>query len=808
VGKQRSQKFNPIPSNLKLIFFKHSLRGTAMKRITQSFGRFGLFFFCIVLISHFNSTLPARAQASAPPVPGIQPDQIYNKAGDAFEKGNYEEAIAYWESALATYDNEKNALKKIDVLSKLALSYQFIGYYSKSLEKLDAAQVLLNNTKDKNRSAILYKGYGQSCYLTGDFLKSQEHYSNGLSIARETGNAELTAEILNNYGNLMAVQSRFPEALKAYNESVEQAQKANKPDLAITARVNSARAYTEQGKFLEAKALLDDSLEKIDGTRDTGNKVFDLIAIGRLYTRIYVFSVLNDTKLLNNSYAALTRAVETAEKLNNRKASSYAMGYLGSFYEQARRYDDALLLTHQAILAAQEANAIESQYRWYWQKGHILRKQGNIDESVNAYRHALKNFAVIRQDISADCTKRARLSFRETVGPVYFELADILLERSSSQKEPAQVKNDLIEARNTIEQLKTAELQDYFHDDCLAALKSKTKNLDQIIQKSAVIYFVILPNRIELLVSTPGGLKQFSAPVSTGALNNEVNTLRSKLEKLSDTHLPNAQQLYNWLIRPLEKTLADEQVDTLIFVPDGMLRTIPMGLLHDGNRFLVTRYTLVTTPGLTLTDPHPIAKEKTRLLLGGISDSVQGFSALPSVTAELNAIQKFYDSVVFLNGDFNNANLDKTMKETPYTIVHIASHGQFDSDPAKTFLLTYNEKLSMNQLEKMMGYGRYRGKPVELLTLSACQTAVGDDRAALGLAGVAIKAGARSALASLWSVNDEATSRLMIEFYSQLKDPANSKAQALQKAQNKLLEDAKFSHPAYWAPFILIGNWM
>ena len=114
----------------------------------------------------------------------------------------------------------------------------------------------------------------------------------------------------------------------------------------------------------------------------------------------------------------------------------------------------------------------------------------------------------------------------------------------------------------------------------------------------------------------------------------------------------------------------------------------------------------------------------------------------------------------------------------------------------------------MNRLENLLQLSQSRDKPVELLTLSACQTAVGDERAALGLAGIAIKAGVRSALASLWFVNDEATSQLVIEFYKQLQNPALSKAQALQNAQKKLAAQRNFRHPAFWAPFLLIGNWL
>ena len=150
----------------------------------------------------------------------------------------------------------------------------------------------------------------------------------------------------------------------------------------------------------------------------------------------------------------------------------------------------------------------------------------------------------------------------------------------------------------------------------------------------------------------------------------------------------------------------------------------------------------------------------------------------------------------------------KEMRAAPYSVVHIASHGHFDRDPKRSFLLSYDGRLTMDELERLMKQTRYRDDAVELLTLSACRTAAGDDRAALGLAGVAVKAGARSAVATLWYVNDEASSRLVTEFYQTLRTSPTSKAIALQAAQRKTLADPRYRHPGYWSPFLLIGNWL
>ncbi len=162
-----------------------------------------------------------------------------------------------------------------------------------------------------------------------------------------------------------------------------------------------------------------------------------------------------------------------------------------------------------------------------------------------------------------------------------------------------------------------------------------------------------------------------------------------------------------------------------------------------------------------------------------------------------------------MNRDFIESNVEREFKAHPYSIVHMASHGEFSSDVRKTFILTYDGALSLNALEQLIRPSQLREQPVELLALSACQTAAGDDRAALGLAGVAVKAGARSAFATLWCVNDAASTTLVGDFYETLqREPALSKAKVLQRAQVKLLSQELTSHPCLWAPYLLIGNWL
>jgi CHAT domain-containing protein len=456
----------------------------------------------------------------------------------------------------------------------------------------------------------------------------------------------------------------------------------------------------------------------------------------------------------------------------------------------------------------QRINAPESEYLWQWQTGRLLKAKGEIGPAIAAYQRAIYSLQAIRHDLSTgDLTDYG--SFRQRFSPIFLELVDLLLRRSAQASDAARVDSYLQQVRQAIELLKGAELEDYFQDDCVTALKGRTKGIDKLAPRTAAVYPIPLPDRLEILLSLPTGMKRFTFSVAADSLVREVRVLRQLLEKRTTReYLPHAQRLYDWIIRPIEKELQRDQIEILVFVPDGALRTIPMAALHDGNEFLISQYAIASTPGLTLTDPHPLARQHLEILLSGLTKPVQGFPPVPNVRQELSDIKALYGGTVLEDQSFIIPTLERELKQRSYTVIHIASHGQFGQDIKKTFILTYDDKLSMDALQRDIGMTRYRDNPVELLTLSACQTAAGDDRAALGLAGVALKAGARSALATLWSVNDKAAALLVTDFYRELQGPAISKARALQKAQLALIHDQRYRHPGYWSPFLLIGDWL
>jgi CHAT domain-containing protein len=266
--------------------------------------------------------------------------------------------------------------------------------------------------------------------------------------------------------------------------------------------------------------------------------------------------------------------------------------------------------------------------------------------------------------------------------------------------------------------------------------------------------------------------------------------------------------MYDWLIRWAEPDLANSEVQTLVFVLDGVLRNVPMAVLHDGNHYLIEKYSLALTPGLQLLDPKPLARKKFTALTAGLSEASQGFPPLPNVEIEVKQIEAKVSSQVLLNKSFTKPNFQANVNSSPFSVVHIATHGQFSSVAEDTFILTWDDRVNANELNSLLRTEPRQTRPIELLVLSACQTAVGDNRAALGLAGVAVRAGARSTVASLWLVSDDATASLMARFYEELVNNEVTKAEALRRAQLELLQNNKLSHPYFWAPFVLVGNWL
>ena len=309
--------------------------------------------------------------------------------------------------------------------------------------------------------------------------------------------------------------------------------------------------------------------------------------------------------------------------------------------------------------------------------------------------------------------------------------------------------------------------------------------------------------------------KSYSNAVTRNEVENTAQKLRKAIAR-RDTETANeySQTLYQWLIEPLETELAKNQaVETLVFVLDTELRNIPMAVLYDqkNKEYLVEKkYALSVLPTSQLFNLRP-SSEKLKILAGGISEALEvenlKFEAIDA-KYELSQISELASTQSLLNQEFNQKALQQKLKNENFSVLHLATHGNFSSDPEQTYILAYNELLRPNDINRLLGGENQQSNRIELLVLSACQTANGDNRATLGLAGLAVRAGADSTLATLWKVNDEFTIKLIERFYKEL-SAGVSKAEALHRAQKALVFGGKYRNEPYdWGAYILVGNWL
>jgi CHAT domain-containing protein len=727
-------------------------------------------------------------------------------------RGKFEASLPAWREALQDYTTAGDAKGELTASIGLADALQELGQYPLAEDTLEKADKLAKTGTDQRLQVRVESSLGTLYMFASDPEDAEGLLTKSVMLARQIGDDHLIAMALNNLANLHSYEKSYDQATREYEEGAKLAQAGGETTLALKMEANLTKSAVDAASWDDAKKGADQIVEEAKSAPDSHDKATALLGAGKAFVDVFIQSDTKDDALRLKAYAAYEAAAQTARRIGDDRARSYACGYEAELYQMEGKPEEALTLARHAASLAQNVNSSDILFRWQWQIARILALQHQLEPAISAYQATVATLQTIRHDMSLHFgNSYYHSSFREAAGSVYFELADLLLQRADRASADADIQADLLAARDTTEELKAAELEDYFQDDCANLLKSKITKIATVSSTAAIIYIIPLADRTEVLVQLPTGrIERVKSPVTSAQLEQTATDFRFNLEKrTTDEYLAQATQLYGWLIKPIEPFIGKGGIDTLVFVPDGALRTVPMAALNDGAHFLIEKYAVATAPGLTLIEPKPLTPQKSTMIIDGLSEGVQGFPPLDYVPEEVKELEALYGGPELLNKQFSEANVAKEFDSDSYTIVHIASHGHFDSDERKTFILTYDGKLSLDQLETMIRPSQIRDKPVELLTLSACQTAAGDDRAALGLAGVAVKAGARSALATLWFVNDETSSLLIGDFYKNLHNVAGiSKARALQQAQIKLLSDPRYGHPCYWAPYQLIGNWL
>ncbi len=715
------------------------------------------------------------------------------------ELGQAEQALTTWKRAEATYVQVGDQSGITQSRINQAQALQVLGFYRRAQTILTELNLKLQSSPDSPTLAVELRSLGDALRLSGDLKQSRELLDQSLKIAQSLQSGTEIGATLLSLGNTARAQQDPKGALAYY----QQAAIASTSTTKVQAQINQFSLLVSTGQQSTLQTLLPEIQTQLASLPPSQTTI---------YARIHLAQSL--MKLgTQQSALLLATAVQQARTLEDRRAEAYALGSLGSVYEQNGQWSSALNLTQKALVLAQTINAPDITYRWHWQLGRLLKKQGDIKGAIAAYDAAVSELQPIRSDLVA-VNRDVQFSFKESVEPVYRESVELLLQ---SQKSPSN--NNLEKARLRIEALQLAELDDFFREACLSG---KFVELDKIVDRdnptAAIVYPIILPHQLQVIVKIPKlPLRQYWVDKPQKEVEDILKQLQQYiLEPDREEEVQSlSRQVYGWLVQPIASELEKSRVNTLVFVLDGALRSLPMAALYDGQQYLVEKYAVALSLGLQLLEPKPVAQAKLKVLAAGLvqppANYQKTFPPLPEIKSEFKLIsQAQVSNTQLLDQDFNSKNLETRVNAAPFNVLHLATHGQFSSRAENTFILAADGPINVTQFDNLLRRrDETHREALEMLVLSACETAAGDNRATLGLAGASVRAGARSTLASLWSIGDQSTAILIGEFYRELASAKVTKAEALRRAQVNLLKKyPNYSRPSYWAPYVLVGNWL
>lgn len=775
---------------------------------------------------------PVTANPPPPPIPStagnslLQAAQRLNQQGVALlAAGKPEQALAIWKQSHQLYAQINDAQGTIGTNINQAQALQALGFYRQALLILQSVNTQLQNQPDSDLKLRGLMGLGNSLRALRILeqknnnvdqelnLGSKEVLIQALNVATKLQNQAAVDQINLSLGNTLRLIGKDSTQL-AINTYQKIGTSAD-PLVRVQAKIN---LYRLQSEYLQNVSAIPDTASQALSTIADTSQILDPIAPSQKTVYAYINlaeSILEVKKYGRSSPSVtiqiaklLTTAISQSRTLRDLRGEAQALGALGRLYQSTNQIQPAQKLIQQALVIAENLPAPDLAYRLNWQLAKLITRDNPTDRDLQTatrlYSQAINHLKSLRNDLNA-IDADLQFSFRDSVEPVYREYVNLLLKDDRDVPQ-----TNLIKALEIIESLQVAELENFLRQGCL---DTYTVQLDRIDRSAAVIYPIILPDRVVTIASIPGRpLHYHSRKISTPEIEQTISQLQAKIQEpnFSTVELAlkqQSKQIYDLLLAPLAPDLAKSQPKTLVFVLDGSLRNLPMSVLYDGKKYLVENYNLALTPGLQLVPPQQVTdRSRSQILLGGISQSRQGLTPLSGVKRELTEIGRLLPHQTLLNEQFNDRSVASNLVASNAPIIHFATHGRFSSKPEDTFILTWDRRLNLDKLSSLLQNRGRSNNAIDLLVLSACETATGDNRATLGLAGVAIRARAKSTIASLWSVSDDATQDLMIDLYQNLAKNL-PKGESLKLAQQQLLRNPKYRAPYYWAPFVLVGNW-
>lgn len=816
---------------------------------------YALIAIAIAITQIFGQAICANAQASANTTPAVTPAALVQQGTTAYEGGDFAAAYGFWQRSAAAYRQVNNIEGVVGSQVNQSQALMGMGIYRRACKTLATvvrvAEAVCTDAVPKtfgirqlNLSATVQvaalNAFGDVLRLLGNLEAAQITLAQSWEVAKAMP-AEARSAIYITLGNtlrdlgnrerdrtnLLAAPGSTPgscpvqpigdlEAAGYYQRAIACYQQAND----LVAQIDELSLLADIGQWLnrwervnidrqwQQRFDVTPTIQAVDKALPNQPKTY-----AELNQRIHFarsWAILQPDQR-PAALALLSPVVDRAQSMPG--IAAIAMGTMGEIYEQAKQWPLALQYTQRAISGSTSNGSEDSLYRWEWQLGRILQHQDQPDlrKAKSAYDRAVLALEKTRRNIRVVNTD-AQFALRDAVAPLYRELMDVSLRLPQP---------NLAQVIGQLDALKLAELENFLacpldNDKSVDLLAEDDSALQTLHERAAVFYPVIFPDRLEVIVKVGReGWQRLTVNVAQSKLEETIGKFREQLGQPQYGWNPApAAQLYDWLIRPVQPYLTAE-TEHLVFVMDGLLQSMPVAALYDrqSDKYLIDRYPVAVTPGLKILGSKRSGTGRLPILIGGLTGQQPqrmiakrggSFGPLAFVNQEIRGIQgQFAQSKVLVGQDFTEQKLRQVLASGSYGTVHLATHGQFSSDPRQTFIVTDGGgAIDLDGLRGLLG----TGEPIDLMVLSACETATGDRRAALGLAGMATRSGAASTLASLWSVDDQATADLMEAFYGALVRRGATKVGALRSAQLAVRQQQK--HPYYWAAFVLVGNWL
>lgn len=796
---------------------------------------------------------------------------VLNSLGGVYQQqGNYENALRSYEQALTILEKIGDRSGEADLLNNLGSLHYAQGKYTQAIISYQSNLKIFRQLEDQKRLALTLNNIGLIYTTLGQYLEALKYYQQGITIQKAIGDWRGLGTTLNNIGFTYAQMGETLKAVQLYQQALVVRRFAGDRSGQAKTLNNLGYSYEKLGQPTQALKFLEQALALFQTIQNRVGEAHTLDSIGtvqrnqgqfrRAFTSyqqsLLIWQTIGDPaseritlanigKLLeqqNQSALAIVfykQAVNLTEKI--RQELKALPGDLQASYTQtiAATYRSLadLLLRQDRVLEAQQVLDLLKVQELEDYLGNVRNNSQTAAaiEVLHPEAEILQRYNVLQNSLlklGQELTQLRQLPENRRTAQQQQRIAQLVkLEIELNQQFNQFIESPEVE--KWVEQLnRTTRRQNISLED-LNALRD---NLRQ--QKAVLLYPLILDDRLELILTAPDlpPIRR-TVKVSRAEINRAILEFRDKLH-ITRNPKPIAQKLYQWLIQPLASELKQSGAQTILYAPDGQLRYIPLAALHDGNQWLVQQYQINHITARSLTDFSPSVRKHLRILAGAFVEGTYefqmdgqefAFSGLPFAGKEVeNLARTIPGTVKLIDQAFGRDAV--LLKLSDYTVIHFATHAAFvKGQPETSFILFGNgDKVTLREIEN------WSLQNLDLVVLSACETGLGglgNGEEVLGLGYQFQRAGARTAIASLWSVNDSSTQVLMDAFYKALTTPGATKVSALRRAQLALMtghstdsnrprgigivlpqelnsdqSNSPFAHPYYWAPFILIGN--